>query len=141
MAEDIVSQVLSLHDRWNGMKGRARQTGRTVSSEWSGVSGRERFVRWSLANGYSKELVLDRQDNTLGYSEENCKWVTNQENVAKELRKYKVGDTYYTMSEIHRAGFCHPDLELTAFRARLGVGWKLEEAMSRAPNHGNKRRT
>ena len=34
------------------------------------------FYEWALANGYSDDLLLDREKNHLGYSPSNCRWVT-----------------------------------------------------------------
>lgn len=137
MTEDIISQVLSLHDRWNGMKGRARQKGRTVATEWQGSVGRENFVRWSLENGYHKDLVLDRRKNELGYSPDNCQWITGFENTAKEHRKHLIDGVAYNMPEIIRAGLCHESVTLPTLKARLASGWSLDEARSRPSNQGN----
>ena len=38
-----------------------------------------RFYRWAMANGYRRELEIDRIDNTRGYSPDNCRWVTHAE--------------------------------------------------------------
>ena len=37
------------------------------------------FRKWSLLNGYTDDLSLDRIDNDLGYYPQNCKWSTRTE--------------------------------------------------------------
>lgn len=38
------------------------------------------FEEWALANGYQEGLQIDRINNDLGYSPENCRWVTHAQN-------------------------------------------------------------
>lgn len=40
----------------------------------------EAFFSWALANGYRKELQIDREDNNKGYCPDNCRFVTPQQN-------------------------------------------------------------
>ncbi|MBR4617030.1 MAG: hypothetical protein IKO55_15590, partial [Kiritimatiellae bacterium] len=40
----------------------------TVCDEWLDFT---RFYRWAMANGYRRELEIDRIDNTRGYSPDN----------------------------------------------------------------------
>ena len=48
----------------------------TVCDEWLNFVN---FYRWAMANGYRKELTIDRIDNEKGYSPDNCRWVTMAE--------------------------------------------------------------
>lgn len=40
----------------------------------------EEFKKWAEENGYKPGLQIDRINNNLGYSPENCHWVDNKEN-------------------------------------------------------------
>ena len=53
--------------------------GITVCQEW--IDSPQAFVDWALTNGFSPELQIDRIDNAKGYSPDNCRWVTAQENI------------------------------------------------------------
>lgn len=39
------------------------------------------FYKWSMENGYSNKLSIDRIDNEKGYSPDNCRWVTMKEQI------------------------------------------------------------
>lgn len=49
-----------------------------MCEEWN--SDFQCFYDWSMANGYTDELTIDRIDNDKGYSPDNCRWITNKEN-------------------------------------------------------------
>lgn len=50
-----------------------------VCDEWLGKEGFRNFMEWSLANGYSEELTIDRLDSNGNYEPINCKWSTRKE--------------------------------------------------------------
>jgi hypothetical protein len=73
-----------LYAVWRNMKQRCYDTsikqykdyggrGLTVCSEW--LNSFITFYDWSIKNGWSNGLTLDRADNDLGYSPENCRFV------------------------------------------------------------------
>lgn len=69
-----------LHVTWSNMKRRClnpqgtevqKYEGVTLCEEWMSF---EPFMEWSMANGYSDQLTLDRIDASKGYSPENCRY-------------------------------------------------------------------
>ena len=48
-----------------------------VCDVWS--NDPESFIEWSLSNGYSGNLTIDRIDNDGDYTPNNCKWSTTKE--------------------------------------------------------------
>lgn len=50
----------------------------TVCDEWR--NDRSSFVKWGIENGYKPGLQIDRINNNLGYSPDNCRFVTCSEN-------------------------------------------------------------
>jgi hypothetical protein len=75
-----------IYNIWRGMKERClvptasnyhRYGGRgiTICDEWK--DNIVNFYNWSMENGYSDNLSIDRIDNDKGYEPSNCRWVTN----------------------------------------------------------------
>jgi hypothetical protein len=44
------------------------------------------FRDWAMANGYEKDLTIDRRENDEGYYPWNCQWLTLLENSTKGNR-------------------------------------------------------
>lgn len=43
----------------------------------------ENFHKWSVENGYTDDLTIDRKNNAKIYSPETCEWITLQENIRR----------------------------------------------------------
>lgn len=50
--------------------------GISVCSEWDSFPN---FLKWAKNNGYNDLLSIDRIDNSKGYSPDNCRWATLEE--------------------------------------------------------------
>ena len=83
-----------------------------VCEEW--FRNYDAFKEWSMANGYTDELTLDRRDNDKGYSPDNCRWTTKlvQQRNTRAIHK---GNT---------TGYRGVSPSGSGYRARITVNWK-----------------
>jgi len=72
-----------LYRIWQGMKARCKKPKQesykklclSYQKEWEDF---EPFYNWSIKNGYTNRKEIHRIDNSNGYSENNCIWVTRK---------------------------------------------------------------
>ena len=87
-----------------GMKARCKSNpaytakGISVCEEWENPMA---FYEWSMSHGYEDDLTLDRIDNSLGYSPNNCRWVDRfvQNNNTSKNKRIEVNGVFHTYAE------------------------------------------
>ena len=128
-----------LYTIWNEMKSRCSpdhvnhknyyDRGIYVCADWK--KSFIAFKDWSLANGYTDELTIDRIDNDKGYSPDNCRWVDMQVqgNNKRNNRILEFNGEEKTLAE-----WCR-DLGLNYSKAmkRIYRGWTELEALELIP--------
>lgn len=129
-----------LYNVWRGMKKRCYNPknkffkdyggrGITVCDEWRDDFAK--FRDWAMANGYREDLSIDRIDNDKGYSPDNCKWATREEqgNNKRSNRAFLVNGKKKTMAELCR----EYQKNRGKVEGRLKNGWTIEEALDLVP--------
>lgn len=53
--------------------------GINICPEWLGEHGFDNFYNWSIKNGYTDSLTIDRINVNGNYEPNNCRWSTNAE--------------------------------------------------------------
>jgi len=125
-----------LYRVWTGMKSRCLDEGFRdypayggrgikVCNEWLDFAV---FRDWSMANGYSNNLSLDRVDNDGPYSPENCRWATGAEQCQNRRNNKLDLDSATAIYYDHRVGRLiakeHGVSETLVKRIKRGELWK-----------------
>lgn len=99
--------------------------GITVCDEWLSF---EPFMEWSLNNGYSPGLSLDRIDNDGNYEPGNCRWADRktQQNNRRNSIYISVNGVTLPCAEWARL----TGIPKNTLRGRIKTGWNAEKAVS-----------
>ena len=65
------------------------QKGISVCDEW--IENPSEFYQWSILNGYSDKLTIDRIDSSKNYSPDHCRWIPCEDN-----SRFKSNTNYIT---------------------------------------------
>ena len=129
-----------LYKIWVGIKERCCNPKRTNYDSYGGRGIKmcdewlsfENFYHWSINNGYSDELTIDRIDNNLGYTPLNCRWATNaqQANNRRSNRVIECNGECHTLQEWGNITGVSPN----TIRMRIDkYGWDTEKSLFYAP--------
>lgn len=102
-----------------------------VCREWS--RGYPAFRDWALRSGYREHLTIDREDNDLGYSPRNCRWVgygPQARNTRRNRRVTAFGETKLVCEWLEDR---RCKVGGSALAMRLRRGWTEEDAISTPP--------
>lgn len=124
-----------LYSIWSGMKQRCENPnsdsypnyggrGIKICEEWRDFAN---FQKWSLDNGYSENLSIDRIDYNGNYEPNNCRWATKlvQANNTRTNRFVNINGTSHTVADWARIS----GVKAATILARLERGWDTEDAV------------
>lgn len=123
---------------WQGIKRRCNNTncnaykiygarGIKICDEWSNINGFDNFYNWSMDNGYSDALTIDRIDVNGNYEPDNCRWATMEEqgNNRRDTKKYVIDGESHTITEWSKIS----GISKVNIRWRIKSGWDIKKAV------------
>lgn len=100
--------------------------GITVCSEWNDFLP---FYEWCMENGYKPGLTLDRINNNLGYSPDNCRFVDRVAQNNNSRRNVHITANGITMTLPEWAKMLHIKRS-TLYRRYVVCGWSGERTVN-----------
>lgn len=127
-----------IHKIWNAMKARCEpyasinkknyyDKGIKVCEEWK--DNFENFYNWAINNGYKENLTIDRINNDLGYSPDNCRWLTKKEQNANKTTNLSITAFGETKILAHWAEDPRCMVQAGTLSYRIKKGWNAENAI------------
>lgn len=109
------------HEKFSYYGGR----GITICAEWNDYAV---FRAWALANGFSKDMSLDRIDVNGNYGPDNCRWIplSHQQDNTRWVHRLTLNGITKSLPEWARELGVSPFL----LRSRLYEGWSDEQVLT-----------
>jgi len=105
-----------------------------ICPEWlDKESGFMNFYRWSMVNGYTDELSIDRKDVNGNYTPGNCRWITNKEQQNNKSNSHFI--TYKGVTKTARQWSEDIGGSSILVSERIRRGWSEEEAITTPPRN------
>lgn len=135
-----------LYNVWRGMVNRCKPSyfqrqyyfdkGVAVCEEWKDY---RKFKEWALQNGYNPALQIDRRENNQGYNPSNCRFVTQELNLANRDLTVRV---VYHGCQIALSILCSgsDNSRYDLVLKRIKRGWDHEKAIDAPAKEGNYKR-
>lgn len=111
--------------------------GITVCDEWLGKDGFKNFAEWSLSNGYSDTLTIDRRNNDKGYSPDNCRWVDYKMQGRNTRRNHLMTLNGETKTMIEWSEITGISYSVILQRVNK-LGWSDEKTLTTEVKHGKR---
>jgi len=96
------------------------------------------FKKWAIDNGYKKGLIIDRIDNSKGYSPNNCRFVTTKQSMRNTTRNRYLEINGERKTVVEWAEYYNVRDGLV--RSRLRANWPVEEIFTAKPSTRFKKR-
>ena len=106
------------HKRYASYGGR----GIKVCDEWLNF---DNFKQWSLANGYTDTLTLDRRNNDKGYQPDNCRWTTCHVQSCNTRKIHKSNKSGYRGVSWNKS-YQKWEVSISIYKTTIKIGYYLD---------------
>lgn len=100
--------------------------GISICEEW--INDYNSFKEWSLSNGYSHGLSIDRIDVNGNYSPENCRWANPSEQ--QNNRRSNINITYKNQTHTLKEWARIRDIKYATIYTRYKLGWDVPRMLN-----------
>lgn len=118
-----------LYKIWDGMKQRCNDInnrgylnyggrGIKITPEWKEF---KEFQKWANLSGYTDDLTIERKNNDIGYSPENCSWETWNTQARNRRSTVLTEDVASIVITMHKYGTSIPKIAKTLGLARQTI--------------------